>query len=78
MGRLAKKPGIDPVELNRTCHGEAWGWAYPIGLAGVFRVGGGRLLRTSPALLDSSGIDEYHSVRSPEDARLTHQMKRVP
>ena len=28
LDRLAKTPGIDPVEFDRACHDEAWGCAY--------------------------------------------------
>jgi len=28
LDRLAKKPGVDPVEFDRACHDEAWGCAY--------------------------------------------------
>jgi hypothetical protein len=28
LDRLAKTPGLDPVEFDRACHDEAWGCAY--------------------------------------------------
>jgi hypothetical protein len=28
LDRLAKTPGLDPVEFERACHDEAWGCAY--------------------------------------------------
>jgi len=28
LDRLAKTPGINPVEFDRACHDEAWGCAY--------------------------------------------------
>ena len=28
LDRLAKTPGVDPVEFERACHDEAWGCAY--------------------------------------------------
>ena len=28
LDRLAKTPGINPVQFDRACHDEAWGCAY--------------------------------------------------
>jgi hypothetical protein len=35
LDRLAKTPGINPVEFDRACHDEAWGSSLFAGLAGV-------------------------------------------
>jgi hypothetical protein len=55
LDRLAKTPGLDPVEFERACHYEAWG----SGLAGVS--GGGT----------SGGVSLYDQRATPRCFRRT-------
>ena len=40
LDRLAKTPGLDPVEFERACHDEAWGCAYSRVWRAYLEVGG--------------------------------------